>query len=126
MVSKKQLLLLIEDNPLLTGLYEAAFEKAGFDVIVAHDATEGLAFAKDKKPDGILLDLLMPGIDGFDVLEKLRADESMKKIRTIVLTSVTKKEELDRAKNLGALDCLVKSELTLATIVERVKSHIPL
>ena len=119
----KRLLLLIDDNALLTGLYEAAFEKEGYAVVFAHDAETGLAIAREKKPDGIVLDLLMPGVDGFEVLEKLKKDKATKNIKIVVLTSVTKQSDLDRAKRLGALECLVKSELRLEEIIERVQAH---
>lgn len=118
----KHLLLLVEDNPLLTEMYRAAFEKADFTVIFAHDGETGLALAKEKNPEGIVLDLLMPGIDGFTVLEQLKDSQKTKDIKIIVLTSVTKTEDLERAKKLGALDCLIKSEFTLAEIVARVRS----
>lgn len=117
---KKKLLLLIEDNPLLTGMYETAFVKAGFEVAFAHDGELGLSLAKDKKPDGIILDLLMPGMNGFAVLERLKKDRITKGIKVIVLTVVTKQEDLERAKKLGVVDCLIKPELTLAEIVKRV------
>ncbi len=116
---KKTLLLLIDDNPLLTGVYKSAFERAGFEIILAHNGKTGLALAKEKQPHGIVLDILMPGIDGFTVLQELRADATTKDIKTIVLTSVAKEEDLEKARRLGALDCLVKSELTLADIVSR-------
>ena len=119
---KNHLLLLIEDNPLLTGMYQAAFEEAGFGVIFAHDGETGLALAKTKKPEGIVLDLLMPGMSGLDVLEKLKEDDRTKDIGVVVLTIDTKKDDLDKAKKLGALDCLIKSELTLADIVARTVS----
>ena len=121
---KKTLLLLIDDNPLLTGVYKAAFERAGFDIILAHNGKVGLALAKEKIPDGIVLDILMPGIDGFTVLQELRADTTTKDIKTIVLTSIAKPEDLEKAKRLGALECLVKSELTLADIVARTSAYV--
>lgn len=108
----------------MISMYEAAFEKAGFEIIFTHDGKTGLALAKNKKPDSIILDLLMPGMDGFAVLEKLKKDRVTKDIKVIVLTIVTKKEDLERAKKLGALDCLIKSELTLAEIVRRVIRHL--
>jgi DNA-binding response OmpR family regulator len=120
----KTLLLLIEDNPLLTGVYKAAFERAGFDVILAHDGKSGLELAKTKKPAGIVLDLLMPGIDGFGVLQELKTDASTKDVKTVVLTSDTKQEDVEKAKRLGAVDYLVKSELNLADIVARVSGVI--
>ncbi len=119
----KKSLLLIEDNALLSGLYQNAFEKAGFSVVFAHDGETGLSLAREKKPDGIILDLLMPGTDGYHVLSELKRDDATKGIKTIVLTTLIKKEDLARAKRLGAIDCLVKSELRLAEITERVSAH---
>ena len=121
---KKKLLLLIEDNPLLTGMYKTALEKADFEVILAHDGQTGLNLAKDKKPEILVLDLLMPGMDGFAVLEKIKLDDTMKAMKIIILTSVTKKEDLDRAKALGANDLLIKSELTIGSIIERIKASL--
>ena len=119
----KKLLLLIEDNPLLTGLYQTAFEKAGFEVLLAHDGETGLHLAQEKNPEGIVLDLLMPGIDGFEVLKQLKDHESTKHMKTVVLTSLIEGKDLERAKKLGALDCIVKSESTLAEIVERAGTY---
>ncbi len=120
----KHVLLLIDDNALLTGLYQAAFEKAGFSVVFAHDGQSGLELVHEKKPDGIVLDLLMPGIDGLEVLKEIKGDDATKSIKVIVLTSVLKKEDRDRARQLGASDYLVKSEVRLAEIIERVKAHL--
>ena len=116
---KKRLLLLIEDNPLLTGMYKTAFENAGFEVIFAHDGESGLTMAKSENPEGIMLDLLMPGMSGFQVLEELKKNDNTKDIKVVVLTADEKKEDLDKAKELGAIDCLIKPELTLAEIVSR-------
>lgn len=119
----KRLLLLIEDNPLLTGMYKAAFEKADCEVIFAHDGETGLSLAKEKKPDGIILDLLMPGMDGFAVLEKLKSDRATKHIKVIVLTVIAKEDAREKAKKLGAVDYLIKPELALAEIVKRILGH---
>lgn len=119
----KKLLLLIEDNPLLTSMYQAALEKAGFEVVFAHDGESGLSLIHEKKPDAIILDILMPGIDGFTVLKDLRDNKETKDIKVIVLTVLTKKEDIEKARKMGVVDYLIKSELTLAEIVEKIKSH---
>ena len=116
---KRKILLLIEDNPLLIGMYEAAFEAAGYVVLLAHSGDEGIALAKKEMPSNIILDLLMPGTDGFGVIKALQEDPNTKGIGIVVLTSDTKVEDLERAKNLGARDCLIKSELTLVEIVQK-------
>lgn len=122
---KRSFLLLIEDNPLLVGMYRAAFEKAGFEVAFAHDGETGLTLAADKKPDVILLDLLMPGMNGFEVLKALKANPATKKIKVIILTVVTDEESKHKADELGADGYLIKSELTLAQIVEKILSFFP-
>jgi len=120
---RKNLLLLIEDNPLLVGMYKTAFERNGINVVFAHDGKTGIELAKEKKPDIILLDLLMPGIDGFEVLKKLKIDSETKGIKVIILTVVEEKKSMERVKKLGAIDYLIKSELKLNEIVERVSEH---
>ena len=119
----KNLLLLIEDNPLLVGMYKTAFERNGINVVFAHDWKTGIELAKEKKPDIILLDLLMPGIDGFEVLKKLKTDSETKDIKVIILTVIEEKKSMERVKKLGAIDYLIKSELKLNEIVERVSEH---
>lgn len=119
----KKLLLLIEDNPLLTSMYQAALEKAGFEVVFAHDGESGLALAREKKPDAIVLDILMPGMDGFAVLKDLKEHKETKDIKVIILTVLAKKEDIEKAEKIGIVDYLIKPELTLAEIVEKIKSH---
>ena len=120
---EKKILLLIDDNPLLTGLYKAAFEKHGFNVFFAHNGEDGLKLAKEKSPDIVLLDILMPGIDGFEVLKTLKSDPTTKKAKVIILTVVVDKNAEEKAKKLGALDYLIKPQLKLKEIVDRVLAH---
>jgi DNA-binding response OmpR family regulator len=124
MPEKKHILLLIEDNPLLAGLYRTAFEKRGLEVLFAHDGESGLKIAKEKKPEIILLDILMPGIDGFVVLEQIKTSPEMKNTKVIVLTIVKDEKSIEKARELGASDYLIKTELKLNEIVERVLGHL--
>lgn len=119
----KHLLLIIEDNPLLIGMYKAAFEKKGVEVSLAHDGDSGIQLAKDRKPDVIILDLLMPGTDGMQVLRALKNDSTTKDIKVVVLTIVPKAEKLAEAEKLGIVDYLLKSELELHEIVDKVLAH---
>lgn len=121
-VSSKKSLLLIEDNPLLTGLYQAAFEKEGFAILVAHDGETGLALARQKKPHLILLDLLMPGKNGFEVLSELKKDPATAGIKVVILTIVEDAQSQEKAKKLGATGYLIKSNLKMPEIVAQVKA----
>jgi len=120
---KKKVLLLIEDNPLLTGMYKAAFEKRSVAVEVAHDGNTGFDMAKQMKPEVILLDLLMPGIDGLEVLRLLKEDKTTKDIKVVILTIDATEENRKKAMNFGIADFLIKQEMKLNEIVERVLSH---
>lgn len=122
-MQEKNVLLLIDDNPLLTGMYKTAFEKAGMSVLFAHDGKEGIQLAQEKKPDIVLLDLLMPGIDGLAVLRTLKNDASTKDIKVVILTIVPASEKAEEAKKLGAVDYICKPDLELHDIVKRVIAH---
>lgn len=123
-IKKNKELLLIEDNHLLTGLYRCAFEQKGLEVLRTHSGEEGLKLAKEKKPNLVLLDLLMPGIDGFEVLKRLKNNPITKRIAVIILTAVTDEAKKRRAKRLGAADYLIKDDLEINEIVKRVLAHL--
>ncbi len=116
-------ILIIEDNPLLSGLYKAAFEKEKIEVFIAHDGSAGLELARTKKPNIILLDLMMVGISGFDVLKFLREDPVTKNVKVIILTVANDEKLKAKARSLGAIDYLIKSDLKVSEIVQSVSSH---
>ena len=120
MAKNKKVLLLVEDNPLLVGLYKTAFEKQGLEVLFAHNGASGLDLAEKNKPDAILLDILMPGMNGFEFLEKIKKNPATKDIKVIVLTILKKEEAEAKARKLGAVDYLVKSDLEVGEIVKKV------
>jgi len=120
---KKKILLLIEDNIMLTEIYRAAFEKEGVEVLLAHNGEDGIALAQKEQPALIVLDLLMPGISGFEVLKKLKEDAQTKDIKVVVLTILTEEKTKAKARKLGAVDYLVKPQLRLQEIVESVLKH---
>lgn len=123
MADTKKVILLIEDNPLLTGMYSAAFKKKGFEVFIAHNGEEGIKIIHAEKPGLVLLDLFMPGMNGFEILEKIKANPDTQGIKVIMLTVSPKKEDEDKARSLGAIDYLLKQELHLNEIVEKVLAH---
>lgn len=117
---KKHNLLLIEDNPLLIDMYKSAFEENGIKVYVARDGAEGVVLAKKHKPEVIVLDLLMHGMDGFDVLSALKNDTDFQTTKKVILTAVTADASKKKAEKFGADAYLIKSEVDLETIVRRV------
>lgn len=124
MANGKKIILLIEDNPLLTELYSSGFKKKGFEVFVVHNGEDGLKAVEEVAPDMVLLDLSMPGMPGIEVLEKIRRNPKTKDTRVIILTINDKEEIKQKTKELGVLDFLIKQELHLNDIIERVLSHL--
>ncbi|MEA2645829.1 MAG: hypothetical protein QOE92_912 [Chloroflexota bacterium] len=112
--------LLVEDDPTVAEMYRYRLEIDGYHVTVATDGESGLEQAAHVQPDLIYLDLRLPEMDGFTVLEKLRADDSLKAIPVVILTNYSEPELVERGLKLGALDYLVKAETTPAHLSERM------
>ncbi|OGG01422.1 hypothetical protein A2Z33_02695 [Candidatus Gottesmanbacteria bacterium RBG_16_52_11] len=123
MESQKKKLLIIEDDASLQLVYKHKFEMEGFEVFQAYTGQQGLTFARDKVPDMILLDIMLPeGMNGFDVMEQLKRDEKLGKIPIIMFTNLDSEKET--ALSLGAVDYVVKSNTSIDELTEKVKSHI--
>lgn len=117
----KQKVLIVEDDTFLAGIYANKFEKEGFEVRSAADGEQGFQLAQKELPDVILLDILLPKMDGFEVLEKLKADAKTKKIPVVLLTNLGQKEDVDKGLKLGAADYLIKAHFMPQETVEKVK-----
>jgi len=114
-------ILFIEDESALQKTFGEILKQEGYEMIPALDGEVGLRLAKDKKPDLILLDLILPRIHGFDVLKKLKEDKETKEIPIIVLTNLEGISDVDKAIELGATTYLVKAQYTLEEVVEKIK-----
>ena len=117
----KNKILIIEDAETLRFFLSRKFKGEGFDIEEAVDGEEGIKKAKESKPDLILLDLLLPGIDGFEVLSILKKDSRLESIPVIIISNFSQEEAVKRGLKLGAIDFLVKANLSLNEIAERVK-----
>ena len=117
-------ILLIEDDEFIRSLLKDKFRSVGYAVKDAKDGKEGLAELKKEKPDIVLLDLLMPVMDGFEVLKQIRADKNFASLPVIILSNVDQKQDLDKAMELGATDYLIKVYNTPEEILEKVKKTI--
>lgn len=105
---------------MLIDMYTMKFQEAGYEVVNAANGTDGYKLAKSNDPDIILLDIILPQMDGFSVMEKITGDSSIKKTPVIFLTNLKQDEDVERGKKLGAIDYLVKSTLTPTQILNRV------
>lgn len=121
---EKKKILLVEDDLALTGVYKSRLEMEGFDVKEVGNGEDALSAAVEYKPDLILLDAMMPKISGFDVLDILRNTPATANIRIIMLTALSQPKDKERAEKLGVDDYLVKSQVVIGDVVERVKHHL--
>ncbi|PLX25705.1 response regulator [Candidatus Parcubacteria bacterium] len=121
MADNKIKILLIEDEEMLANMYEVKFKNEGFELFKALDGAQGLEMAKNTQPDFILLDIIMPKVDGFSVLKSLKEDETTKNIPVMMLTNLGQDEDIERGKQMGAVGYLVKANITPAEVVEAVK-----
>ena len=117
-------ILFIEDEPNLQRAVGGVLEKEGYEVKNALDGELGLAEAKKEKPDLILLDLILPKKDGFEVLTELKQAEETKEIPVIVLTNLESSADIEKALELGATTYLVKADYSLDEILEKIKKSL--
>jgi len=122
----KKKILLVEDDTALAAVYKSRLELEGFDIREVNNGEEALSAAIDFKPDLILLDAMMPKISGFDVLDILRNTPETTNIRVIMLTALSQPKDKERAEALGVDDYLVKSQVVIGDVVERIKHHLAL
>lgn len=119
-MSQKKVLL-IEDEDMLSEMYKVKFEKEGFEFLRATEGASGIELVKKEKPDIILLDVIMPKMDGFAVLESLKKDPATKRAKVILLTNLGQDEDVRKGKDMGADDYLVKANFTPTQVVEKVR-----
>ena len=122
----KKKILLVEDDTSLSAVYRARLELEGFDVREVHNGEDALSVAIDYRPDLILLDAMMPKISGFDVLDILRNTPETGNIRVIMLTALSQPKDKERAETLGVDEYLVKSQVVIGDVVDRIKHHLGL
>ena len=121
-MAKQLKILLVEDDNFLLNMYADKFRVEGFEVFIADNGAAGLKLAKEKAPDLILLDVLLPKMSGFEVLQELNKDQRAKNIPVILLTNLSQKEEVTKGLELGAKDFLIKAHFMPQEVVAKVKS----
>ena len=114
-------ILVVEDETFLVKIYAVKLKKEGFEVSIANDGEEAVKMAASVKPDLILLDLILPKMNGFEALEKIRANPDNKKTPVIVLSNLGQEEDIKRAETLGADDYLVKANFSIQDIVAKIR-----
>lgn len=115
-------ILVIEDDKFLRELITKRLKEEGFPTFEAADGDEGIKKIKNEKPDLVLLDLILPSADGFEVLSKIKEDPYIGEVYIIVLSNLGQKDDIERCMQLGAKDYMIKAHFTPAEIVEKVRS----
>lgn len=118
-------ILLVEDDINLRDIYMARLQAEKYEIITASDGEEALAVAVKQKPDLILLDVMMPKISGFDVLDILRSTPEIKNTKVIIMTALNQETDRKRGEALGVDKYLIKSQVTLEDVVRAIKEMMP-
>ncbi len=115
-------ILIIEDDKFLRELIAQKLIKEGYDIAEAVDGEKGIKAVGEEKPDLVLLDLILPGIDGFEVLDKIKEDPKTAQVPVIILSNLGQKDDIERGLKMGAVDYMIKAHFTPGEIIEKVKA----
>jgi DNA-binding response OmpR family regulator len=118
-------ILVIEDDKLLNSIYKLKLEKVGYNVVILETGDRVIETVKETSPNLIILDLVMPSVDGFEVLKTLQEHNLLEKIPVIVLTNLSQIEDIQKAKAMGAGDYLVKANTSFKEVLENITHKIP-
>jgi DNA-binding response OmpR family regulator len=115
-------ILIVEDDKFLRELIAQKLIKEDFEVSEAVDGEEGIKKIKEEKPDLILLDLILPGIDGFEVLSRMKKESTLASIPVIILSNLGQKDDVEKGLKMGAVDYLIKAHFTPGEIIDKIKA----
>ncbi len=117
-------ILIIEDDKFLRDLMAQKLTKEGYEILEAIDGEIGIKKVREEKPDLVLLDLILPGIDGFEVLSRMKENPDLAKIPVIILSNLGQREDVERGLKMGAVDYLIKAHFTPREIIDKIKNAI--
>lgn len=121
---QQKTILLAEDDKFISRAYKVGFEKAGLHVVLACDGTDALEKIRKEKIDIVLLDIIMPQKNGFEVLSEIKRDQALRHIPVVMLSNLGQDSDMVKAKSMGALDYMVKSNFSMKDVVEKVSQWI--
>jgi len=120
----KKSILIIEDDDFLVTTYRIKFEKEGFNALIATNRKEIMSALEKEPPHVVLLDLMLPGISGFDILEIIKKNEKWKNIPVIILSNLGQAQDIERGKKLGVVDYFIKTNVKINDVVKVVKKYV--
>lgn len=117
-------ILFIEDDQLIVKIYTTRLAADGYTVFSSYNGAGGLAIAQKELPDLIVCDVMMPQMDGFEVLKRLKSDERTKHIIVLMYSNLAQEEEMKKARDLGAAEFIVKANISPVELVEKIKGYV--
>lgn len=120
----KKVVMVVEDDAFLVKAYQVKLEKEGYEVWIATDGNEAISYLSKSRPNIVLLDLMLPGASGFDILTQIRKTEGWKNVPVIILTNLGQPQDMQQGKELGAVDYMIKANTKINDIVSKVKEYI--
>lgn len=121
MAEKKGKILLVEDDNILVEMYKMKLTEEGYEVFTSSNGVDALEIAKKESPEIILLDIILPGMDGFAILGSLKGEQKTKQIPVILLSNLGQDSDIEKGKKLGAQDYLVKANFTPTQVAEKIR-----
>ncbi len=120
----KKSILLVEDDPFLIEIYSKKLAEEGFFAEVVSNGEEVLAKVKEKKPELVILDIVLPQVDGWEILQQIKQDPELKNTKVVILSNLGQKEEVEKGIESGAEKYLIKAHFTPSQVVEEIKKII--
>jgi twitching motility two-component system response regulator PilH len=123
-MSKDIVIVLADDEPFIQLAYKEGLERAGYTIFGCDNGADALAKVKDVKPDLVMLDLMMPRMNGFEVLKKIKSDPKLKNTHVVILSNLSQPQDEKEAAEEGAIDFLVKSDYSMEQVIEKVSGWV--
>ncbi len=117
-----QKILLVEDDPLLIDIYATKLKQSGFEVLIVDHGEKALKTIREQKPDLVLLDVVLPNEDGWEILRTIKKDEELKETKVVVLSNLGQKEEVEKGLQLGAIRYLIKAHYTPSQVAQEAQN----
>ena len=114
-------ILLAEDDPFVSDIYTTKLKEEGFEVEVAADGQDCLDKLEEKKPDLLLLDIVLPKIDGWEILKKIKDNENLKDLKVVILSNISQKEDVEKGMKFRVMEYFIKAHYTPTEICEKIK-----
>ncbi|MBP9752003.1 MAG: response regulator [Candidatus Moranbacteria bacterium] len=121
---KKKKLLVVEDDEFISAIYAKKLSMEGYEVRLAGNGERALSMMNEEKPDLVLLDIIMPIMDGLETLQRIRADEKLRDVKVAVLSNLSEDKDMSRTRELGAIDYLVKANISVADLSTKVAGYL--